>query len=250
MLAVERYKLIRKKLVENGAVSNDELCEAFNMSDETVRRDLINLEKSGVCTRVRGGAVRNGEFVQPTMISYRMSNNEQLKKELAQKAIQFVTEGDIIGIDSGSTTIAFSEALRDNFSNLTVVTYSLSVFELLKNKFKVILSGGIYNEDESAFYGSVTISTMGNLHTQKVFLAPSAISIKAGIRDYQGELMLVQKAMYENTDKVFFLADHTKFERNALYKITDIKSEDLFISDNELSNDIKKIYMDNNIKIY
>ncbi|MBP3361167.1 MAG: DeoR/GlpR transcriptional regulator [Clostridia bacterium] len=250
MLAAERYKLIRKKLEENGAVSNEELIKAFQMSDETVRRDLIKMEKSGFCTRVHGGAVRNGEFVQSSIISYRSGKNEQLKIELAKKAVKFVREGDIISIDSGSTTAAFSEELKENFSNLTIVTYSLSVFEILKKRFKVILCGGLYDDNENAFYGSVAISEMLSLHTQKAFLAPSAISIKAGIRDYQGDLILVQKAMYDNSDKVFFLADSSKFERNALYKIADIKREHVFISDNSLSSDIKKIYSDNGIKIY
>lgn len=250
MLAGERHNSIIMMIKDNGAVSTDELVNVFGVSDETVRRDLIKLEKAGLCTRVHGGAVRNSEFVQPSMISYRIGKNENLKIELAKKAMKFVNENDIIGIDSGSTTVAFSEMLKENFEHLTVITYSLSVFEILRNKFKVVLCGGLFDEGENAFCGNVTISQMSDLHTQKVFLAPSAISIKSGVRDYNGDLLLIQKAMYENSDKVFFIADSSKFEKSALYKIADISSKQVIITDNNLSVDVREIYADNNILIY
>lgn len=247
MLAEERHNSIILMIKNNGAVSTDELVSVFSVSDETIRRDLIKLEKSGLCTRVHGGAVRNSEFVQPSMISYRIGKNENLKIELAKKAMKFVNENDIVGIDSGSTTVAFAEMLKENFEHLTIITYSLSVFEILKNKFKIILCGGLFDEGENAFYGNVAVSQMSELHTQKLFLAPSAISVKSGIRDYNEDLILVQKAMYDNSDKVFILADSTKFEKSALYKIDDISSRVTIITDNKLSVDIRGIYSDNNI---
>lgn len=247
MLADERYNFIVKRIQENGAADTDELVNLLGVSSETVRRDLIKIEKAGLCTRVHGGAIRNNEFVQPSMIFNRIVINENLKIELAKKAAKFVNENDIIGIDCGSTTVAFAQMLKENFEHLTIITYSLSVFEILKSKFKVVLCGGLFDEGENAFYGNVAVSQMSELHTQKLFLAPSAISVKSGIRDYNEDLILVQKAMYNNSDKVFILADSTKFEKSALYKIDDISSKVTIITDNRLSVDIRGIYSDNNI---
>lgn len=250
MIAEERQSTISKMLDEKGGVSTQELVSLFGVSDETVRRDLIKLEKKGLCVKVHSGAVRAGEFVLPSVISGRMTKNERAKAELAHKVIEFVDNGDIIGIDAGSTAVAFARELEKNFENLTVITYSLDVFEILKNKFKIILCGGEYSTDENAFYGEVAHSIVSDLHTQKVFLAPSAISLNSGVRDYSGDLIIIQREMYKNSDNVFFIADSSKFEKQALYKLAPIDGEHVFITDDKLPEDIKAKYTENNIKIY
>lgn len=250
MLANERYNFIVKRIQENGAAYTDELVDLLDVSSETIRRDLIKIEKDGLCVRVHGGGVRNNEFVQPSVFFNRMVKNENLKIELAKKAVKFVDENDIIGIDCGSTTAAFAKMLKESFENLTIITYSLSVFEIVRDKFKVILCGGLFDEKESAFYGNVAVTQMRELHTQKMFLAPSAISVKSGICDYNEDLILVQKAMYNNSDKIFILADSTKFEKSALYKIDDISSKVTIVTDDKLSGDIRGIYSDNKVVVY
>ena len=250
MTANDRQDLIRKLIEEEGVVRIKQLAGRFNVSGETVRRDLIQLEKNGFCVRVRGGATRNSEFIHSSTLAYRVCQNERFKREIGRKALKFINEGDIIGIDSGSTAAIFAEAVKETFSRLIVVTYSLGVFEKLKDKFKVILCGGMYDEKEAAFFGKVTVSAIQELHTQKFFLMPSAISLKSGICEYHQDMILVQQAMYNNTDRVFCLADNSKFEKNALYKLSDISGKVTLISDNSLSNEIKRLYLENNIRIY
>ena len=146
---------------------------------------LYSLKKNGFCVRVRGGATRNSEFIHSSTLAYRVCQNERFKREIGRKALKFINEGDIIGIDSGSTAAIFAEAVKETFSRL-----------------------------------------------------------------YHQDMILVQQAMCDNTDRVFCLADNSQFEKNALCKLSDISGKVTLISDNSLSNEIKRLYLENNIRIY
>lgn len=108
-------------------------------------------------------------------------SNKQIpqKKELSLRAADFITDGDIIGIDSGSTAVVLAEAILERFSVLTVITHSYDVFEILRRQpgFSVILCGGCYLPSENVFCGALTLDMLSHLHMQKAFLFPSAICL-------------------------------------------------------------------------
>ena len=143
MLARERQSRIRNMLQTDGAVTTSNLVELFNVSVETIRRDFLVMEQSGLLTRVHGGAVVNGEMMPFHDLAHRNLESSDQKKELSRIAAEFVCEGDYIAVDAGSTAISFAEALKERFTRLTVVTYSSDVFEILRNhkEISVILCG-------------------------------------------------------------------------------------------------------------
>lgn len=253
MLAKERQNRIYSLLQSNGAVTVSNLMKIFDVSIETVRRDLLYMEQEGLLSRVHGGAVAAGGGIRP-QASLKVRNKEKSgeKRNLAYKAMQFISEKDFIFVDAGSTAIIFAEVLKEKFSSLTVVTHSVDVFDILCDyaDFKVILCGGHYCKDENAFYGILTMEMMDNIRVQKAFLCPSAVSVDKGICDYQPDLCTVQKKMIENADKVYVLVDSSKFEQRAPFKIDDMKDEYSYISDENLPKEIKKLYKENNIKVY
>ncbi|MBR2846867.1 MAG: DeoR/GlpR transcriptional regulator [Clostridia bacterium] len=253
MLAKERQNKIYSLLQRNGAVTVANLIKVFDVSIETVRRDLLLMEKEGLLNRVHGGAVAAGNGIRPQQsLNARNKENSDKKRNLAYKATQFISEGDFIFVDTGSTAIIFAEVLREKFSKLTVVTHSVDVFDVLRGyaDFEVILCGGHYMSEENAFYGMLTMDMVGEICTQKAFVCPSAISIDKGICDYQPELCEVQKKIIDNADKVFILLDSSKFEKRAPLKISDLKKEYCYISDEGLSKEILKLYKENNIEVY
>ena len=185
MFAKERQDKIYEIVKNNGAVTTSALVKLFDVSIETVRRDLLEMERHGLLSRVHGGAVAIGEMKPYLDLNERNKEFTEQKRHLALKASEFISDGDIIGIDSGSTAISFSEVLKEKFSKLTVITNSLDVFNILCDSFSVILCGGHYLPYEKAFYGSLTLSMLKNLHMQKAFIFPSAVSFEFGICDYQ-----------------------------------------------------------------
>ncbi len=252
MFAQNRQNKIIEKLQKNGAVTTKDLIKEFNVSVETIRRDLLYLEQQGMLKRVHGGAVENQNMKQFASLSVRNEEFSLEKKNLSENAMCFIKEKDIICIDIGSTANCFAKALKENFSDLTVVTNSLDVFSILSNHadFKVILCAGHFLREENGFYGGLTLDALSKIHVQKAFIFPSAVSIEFGICDYQEEFYHVQKAMIRCADEVFVLADSSKFEKSALLKLDDLKSEYFYVTDNKLSQGLENLYKENEIKIF
>ena len=249
MLAKERHDKIYRMIKSNGAVTTSDLVAVFGVSIETIRRDLLCMEQEGLLLRVHGGAVEKGGMKPYLNLDERNKSFSTQKRNLALTATKFISDGDVIGIDAGSTAILFSEALKDKFSNLTVITYSLDVFNILKENFNVILCGGYFMIGENYLYGPHTVDMLSKLHIQKAFICPSAISLEHGIFDYQKDAYMIQKQMFKSSDEIFILADSSKFEKKALLKLDDMKTEYNYITDCDLSPDLAKLYNQNNINI-
>ena len=250
MLLQERQQLIAKKIESHGAVTTAELMKEFNVSIETVRRDLIVLENEGILKKVHGGAVRNKTVNKFYDLPVRKEQHDDRKNVLAKTAVKMINEGDVVGLDTGSTAICLAHEIKNKFESLTVVTHSLDVFEILNNTGNnIILCGGIYMPSERSFYGIHTNAVIERIYMPKLFLCPSAISIKYGICDWSEELLCVQRSMINRSDKIYVIADSSKFETNALLKIDDVTPKYTFITDNELPDTVKQLYAENGINI-
>lgn len=252
MLAENRRDEIEGLIEKYGAVTTSDLIIKFNVSVETIRRDLLCLEQRGILKRVHGGAVAQKKMKAFHSLEKRNREFSEEKRELSLNAIRFIEDGDIIAVDTGSTAIFFAEMLRDNFSKLTVVTHSIDVFNILchNRDFKTILCGGHFLREENSFYGSLALDTLHNIHVQKAFIFPSAVSIEFGVCDYNENLYPMQKEMISCADQVFVLADSSKFEKRALLKVADMKSEFTYITDNNLSESLVNLYKENSINVY
>lgn len=252
MLAKERQDKIFILLQQSGAVTTSNLVQRFGVSIETVRRDLLFMEQKGQLSRVHGGAVVRGDMKPFLELKERSKEYRTQKDALSSKAIEFISEGDVIGIDAGSTAISLAEAVKEKFAKLTVITHSVDVFEILRDHkdFSVILCGGHYKRKENAFYGALTLDTLRNLHIQKTFIFPTAISLAFGIFDYQNDLYQIQKQMIKSSEDIYILADSSKFEKKALLKLDDMKPEYTYVTDDSLPENLKSLYRENNIRIF
>ena len=111
MFAKERQQKIYLILKEKNAVTTSALVELFGVSIETVRRDLLEMEQNGLLIRVHGGAVLNSDMKPYMNLPDRNKMQVEQKNDLALNALKFISEGDIIGVDTGSTAISFAKAL-------------------------------------------------------------------------------------------------------------------------------------------
>lgn len=252
MLAKERHNKIYALIQNEGAVTASKLVKLFGVSAETVRRDLQEIENDKLLKKVHGGAVAINKMKQFEGLKIRNSENSEQKYELSQKASEFVYDGDIIAVDSGSTAKIFAEVLSEKFSDLTVITYSTDVFEALRGckNISVILCGGYHLREENAFFGEFVLDMLDNLHVKKAFVFPSAVSAGYGIADFQRELYPMQKKLISIADEVYVLADSSKFEKKGLLKVDDMKSEYTYITDSHLNGELLELYRENDLKIY
>ena len=251
MLAKERQKKIEKALAESGAVLVSELVDRFGVSIETVRRDLLTMEAEGKLVRVHGGAVVKGDTAPPLSFAERHRAREAEKEMLAKEAAKLVFDGEVIGIDEGSTAIAFAKALKERLRRLTVVTHSLYVFDALEGQpgFHVILLGGSYRPDSRSLVGDLTVQNLHAMHLEKAFIFPSGVSLDFGVSSHSEELLQVQRAMIRSADEAFVLADSSKFEKKALFKLCDMSSPLTFVTDAGLSQELRALYKENGVKV-
>lgn len=252
MLATERQRKIAALIHRQGAVTVPQLVDLFQVSLETIRRDLLAMEKAGLLSRVYGGAVAAADMKPFVSLETRNKEHPSEKQEVARNAAALVCDGDYIAVDAGSTANAFAEELKTRFSHLTVVTYSLDVFQILSDVpgINVLLTGGHYLPHENAFHGPLALQMLRTLHVQKAFICPSAVSIAHGIGDFHQDMSLMQKEIMRITDALFVMADSSKFEAKALLKLDDMLPEYRYVTDSRLSQDVRKLYQENHIKIY
>ncbi len=244
MLAKERQTQIAKKVRQEGTVTVSDLTRQFGISLETVRRDLLAMEKEGLLTRVHGGAVSTTEMMPYHPLAHRTQEQSAQKSALARTAAAMISEGDYIAIGCGSTPIHLAHELTKRFRQLTVVTYSLEIFEILRSQpdFRLILLGGQFVPKENAFYGQLTLDMLSCLHVQKAFVFPSAVSLEHGICGYEETLYPMQQKLLSCCDQAFILADSSKFQRTALYKVADMQPDHIYITDPELPARLQQLY--------
>lgn len=251
MLAAERQEMIYEIIQTKGAVNIPNLVEIFDVSAETIRRDLLSMEGQGKLLRVHGGAVARRDMKPFYGLQERNKEYSRQKRELAVKAAGFVKDGDIIAVDSGSTAVIFAEALRMRELQITVVTHSMDVFNLLcqEKQMKLILIGGYYMPEEKTFFGEMAMESLSRIHVQKSFLCPSGISHDSGIWDYQSDLVQIQKGLLRNADEVYILADSSKFEKKAFLKLDDMSTKYRYITDSNLPEEIRVLYQEKGFNV-
>ena len=126
MIAAERQNYILKRLRMDSVVSVQELAREFKTTEMTVRRDLALLEKQGALTRSYGGAVTNEKVGFESYFSSRQAEHPDIKRKIAAKAAGFITDGDSIAIDIGTTAFEITKHIKD-IRDLNVITASLPV---------------------------------------------------------------------------------------------------------------------------
>ena len=234
-LKSQRQDSILSEVLRRGTVSIGDLAAFLKVSEITVRRDLDELHASGSLERVRGGArplsVRGPE---PPIIQ-RAEEQTSEKQAIGQAALALVADGDVIVIESGSTTLEFTRAIaRRTWTNLQVATNGLLIAETLMRVpgVQLVCIGGYFKADEMCTFGVLAEDMLGRMHFNKLFFGCRGIDPEGGITtDLQSETeVFTVRAMAAAADQVIILADHTKFGRIYLLRTLPIAKVDLVIT--------------------
>ncbi len=198
-----------------GSARCSELAKTLDVSEETVRRTIKALSKSGVLERMYGGAYLAGPRDAPGFFN-RITRNATAKRAIATRVVEQVTDGMTLFLDVGSTTAFVAEKLRDRF-NLTVVTNSIGVAQVLAghNANHVHLLGGDMQSDERGTFGFVAEQQCRRFAFDLAVLSTDALSAQRGflyIKTAEAHLAAVAAAC---AARVMVAMDHHKFEQTA-----------------------------------
>jgi len=246
----ERKDEILKLLAENRTMKIGKLAEKFQVSMETIRRDLNELEEMKMIRRVRGGAMLNTQYGVIPDYTHRSVENSNEKFLIGKKAAEFVKDGDCIIIDTGVTPLEFARFLKDK-KDLTVFTSSIKIaYELVGvSGITVILIGGKLRSEEGKTSGCWAERMVADIFVDKLFLGVDGIMPEYGVMHYDMEEGNLRRHFVKHTKQVFALTDYSKFGRKALYRVCEQGELDYIITDEKADKEMVKKFRNMGVKV-
>lgn len=232
MLAVERRNLILEKLQEERKVVVSELSTLFDVSEETIRRDLDKLDRQGLAIKSYGGAVLNENAGPDMPFHVRKKRNSKGKQEIARLVSGLVQDGEHIIVDPSTTAVAVVKALK-NKKKLTVITSSIEVLIELSDVsgWDIICTGGTLRENYLALVGARAVEAVHSFCADKAILSCKGIDLDKGITDANEMFSQVKQAMLRSAKQRILAADHTKFGNVAFSRICELSAVDMVVTD-------------------
>jgi DeoR/GlpR family transcriptional regulator of sugar metabolism len=234
MIVIERRKKIKELLIKNTAVKVSDLVDLLSVSEETIRRDLLQLEKEGVAIKNYGGAILS-EALQRYEMSILPVTQRQLqysieKELIGRAAAELVQDDQIVILDAGSTTFQVGRHL--NQKDLTIITNALNIAEECSKEetASIYLLGGKLRRNSMSLVGPQAESELKKFSADYVFLGTAGISLRQGFTSsdlYEAE---IKRAMVSAGQKIVVVADHSKLQKAGLTPYCDFEEIDIFIT--------------------
>jgi len=232
-MSVKRIEEIKAMLQQQGKVMVNDLSQRFRVSTVSIRKDLAALEKQGLATRFYGGA-QKAEPLKGTRTQRPDFYQDPRRQSLAEKACEEIDEGDCIFLGSGRTCCILARKL-DRFTHLTVVTNNITALQdLLHRVSKVYLIGGeVTSTDEITLFSSweQPQNFTESIYVNKAFTSISGIDVKAGLTVNSIISTYVFRHIPTMAHQWILMADHTKYDRIAIYPVADLSQVHTVISD-------------------
>lgn len=228
----ERRQTILAQLSTEGKVQVHALAEIFNVSTETIRRDLDRLEKEGRLRKVYGGAVQTrSEWIEPTFIK-RSEMYRSEKQSIGKLAASLVKEGETVILDNGTTTLEIMRHLKER-ADITVITNSVPILACALEDFqgKIIFAGGEVNMNYQAATGAIAHQMLDQFKVNKAFISAGGISLSEGITEYNVDEALLSRKMMQRTEEAILVADHSKFGVTTFAHIAPIEQISMIVTD-------------------
>jgi DeoR family transcriptional regulator of aga operon len=217
MLSEERQRAILELLSRDGRVLVGPLAKHFHTSQVTIRKDLEILHANGRIHRTHGGAlsVRESALEDPTLREKEKLHSKE-KVQIAESAVTLVSEGQVVVLDSGTTTTAVARVLRD-FRNLTIITNALNIAaELSGTNLEVILTGGNLRKNSFSLVGPLAEETLRRLNADILFLGVDGFDVQHGLSTPNLLEARVNRAMMDIAKITVVVCDSSKFGKRSL----------------------------------
>ncbi|WP_028280522.1 DeoR/GlpR family DNA-binding transcription regulator [Arthrobacter sp. H5] len=234
MFAEERYNRIAGLVLSEGRVGVAELAVRFDITKETVRRDLALLEKDGVLRRVHGGAVPAGNASTSELsLTSRESRQQPQKVRIAKAALAMVPPTGSIVIDAGTTTGHLAELLTaETREDLLIITHSVPIaHEISRSYHSLELIGGRVRGLTSAAIGSGTVSQYNGFRPDVAFIGANGVHAQFGLSTPDPDEASVKSAIVHSARRVVALVDSSKLGEETLVGFAALQEIDALITD-------------------
>lgn len=234
--AADRQAQIVELLSNNGTMKAVELAERFQVSRETIRRDLIALSETGSIKKIFGSVIPVNDFsVRP--VDSRLHDFPEKKRSICKKALEYIPDNGVIFLDTGSTVLCLASLLKQ-MSGLTIVTNSVSaVNELMNSPNQIIMTGGIINSQVSCVYGQQTLDFLETLRMDAAFLGTSGFNQHRGPSTNHFEDAQMKKTAINRSQISIVLTDSHKATYSSLTQYASWRDINYLITDSDISSE-------------
>jgi DeoR/GlpR family transcriptional regulator of sugar metabolism len=242
MLKQERHQIILNKLKFNKTVLSVELSEELLVSEDTIRRDLKELESKDLIYKVHGGALAK----QNRALSYdeRSISDIEEKKKIAQKAVKLICDGQVIIMSGSSTNLELAKIIPPEI-NATVYTYSLPIAAELSHHplIEVIFIGGKLNKAAQVTVGVDLVHSIYHISADICFMGTDGIDINKGLTEPDWEVSRIKNSMINASNYIVVMCISSKIMTSTRHSVVPIEKIDVIVSDinpdNEIFNEFK-----------
>ncbi|MGE6353126.1 DeoR/GlpR family DNA-binding transcription regulator [Flavobacterium sp. NPDC079362] len=230
MLKAERHKFIMTKLLEEQKVVTTDLALALDLSEDTIRRDLNELDDKKLLEKVYGGAI---QFIEKSVDVFNINiSAEEEKKKIVKKALSLLHDGQVIIMSGGSTNLVFAKLIPSDLK-ATIYTYSLPIAMQLSQhpNIDLIFIGGKMQKKAMVTIGMDVMQVLSKIKADICFLGASSISIKQGLTEIGYEVSIVKKAMIESSDRVVSMFSSNKLNTKMPHSVCDLSQLDTIVTE-------------------
>jgi DeoR family transcriptional regulator, myo-inositol catabolism operon repressor len=233
----QRIEDIKEYIYENKTVTLDQICDHFQVSKSTLRRDLAPILQSSDIKKIYGGVTA---LPKKELVSFEERNisNLEAKRKIAETAATYVQNNDIIFIDSGTTTLPIIDYIKDKV-NITILTNNVQIIlqAIPYDNINIISLSGALNRKTLSFTGSSAAPVLQNYNISKAFMASTGFSIASGLTNSSPSESDIKRMAVQRSQQIYLLADSGKCGNVSLITYCDLSKVDVLITDAALSQE-------------
>ena len=236
MLAIERRREIISRLTADGKVIVSELARDFDVTEETIRRDLEKLDRDGIASKTYGGAVSKNNSSLDLPYNVREGVNVAEKQDISEKILSLIHDGERIMLDSSSTALYIVKKIKSK-KNLTVITNSVKILIELADKsdWTVLSTGGVLKKGGLSLTGSSAEKMIKSYHVDTAICSCKGLDIDLGVTDSNENDSLIKQAMLASAERKILALDGEKFDRKSFVTVCTTNDIDIIVTDSKPS---------------
>ena len=237
-------------MMMDGKVVVSELAEQYEVTEETIRRDLEKLEADGQAKKTYGGAVRNDNMTSDLPYIVRKQTNVGGKKYIAERIGELIGDGDSLLLDA-STTALFTVKSIFHKQNLTIITNSVAaLLEMPQgNDWNIISTGGLYRPDATYYYGRVSEESVSRYNVDYAILSCKGLDMTKGVTDTREMIADLKKTFLTSAKEIVLAVDHTKFDQVSFVNLCGFDRINTVVTDVEPSEAWKNFFAEKQIRL-
>lgn len=243
----ERCVKILELLAKNKKMEVTRLSEILGVSQVTIRKDLVSLEKSSLITRAHGYAMLN----ESDDINNRLAYSFEIKQNIARRAVTDIHDGETVMIESGSCCALVALEIARNKKDITLITNSAFIADFVRKEgnIKIILLGGEYQNESQVMVGPITRKCVESFFVDKFFIGTDGFSQNSGFTGNDYMRSETVKDMAKQAKQVIVVTDASKFSKVGVVNLLPTKEISAVITDKEIPAKIKAYLEKESVKV-